>query len=168
LTTSAVQADLSSSWKQEVNRRLAEHKSRKGLSAVEQQAPVGAEHHASRRAAEAAARVAARFAKAPSYNEMLASEARAAVRAAEAASRAALDAQAAAESLLAGLEAVSEDNHAWISDAAPITRACRLRHHGRLRSKSRQAAFRNPLGGGHAVCGCRAASHACHAWSGAF
>lgn len=123
MTTSAVQADLSSSWKQEVNRRLAEHKSRKGLSAVEQQAPVGAEHHASRRAAEAAARVAARFAKAPSYNEMLASEARAAVRAAEAASRAALDAQAAAESLLAGLEAVSEDNHAWISDAAPITDA---------------------------------------------
>jgi uncharacterized RDD family membrane protein YckC len=59
---------------------------------------------ASRRAAEAAARVAARYAKAPSYTEMLAAEARAAVRAAEAASRAALEAQAAAESLLAGLQ----------------------------------------------------------------
>ena len=59
------------------------------------------------RAAEAAARVAARYAKAPTYSEMLADEARAAVRAAEAASWAALEAQAAAESLLAGLEAAS-------------------------------------------------------------
>ncbi len=60
------------------------------------------------RGALAAARVAARFAKAPSYSEMLTGEARAAVRAAEAASRAAQQAQAAAESVLAGLEAASE------------------------------------------------------------
>jgi uncharacterized RDD family membrane protein YckC len=113
LSTSAVQADLTSSWKQEVNRRLADHKSRKGLSAVERLAPAETEHPASGRAAEAAARVAARYAKAPSYSDMLATEARAAVRAAEAASRAALDAQAAAELLLAGLEAASEHKGAW-------------------------------------------------------
>jgi hypothetical protein len=51
--------------------------------------------------------VAARYANAPSFSEMLAEEARGAVRAAEAASRAALEAQAAAESVLAGLEAAS-------------------------------------------------------------
>ncbi len=55
-----------------------------------------------------AARVAARYAHAPSYNELLAGEARVAVRAAEAASRAALEAQAAAESVLAEIEAASE------------------------------------------------------------
>lgn len=59
------------------------------------------------RASQAAARVAARFANAPSYSEMLAAEARAAVIAAEAATRAAHKAQAAAESVLAGLEAAS-------------------------------------------------------------
>jgi uncharacterized RDD family membrane protein YckC len=91
-------------WKDEVSKRLAAHKSRKGLATVEQATPVEAK---SSRAAQAAARVAARYAKAPSYSEMLAAEARAAVRAAEAASRAALEAQAAAESVLAGLENAS-------------------------------------------------------------
>lgn len=65
------------------------------------------------RAAQAAARVAARYATAPSYSEMLATEARAAVRAAEAASKAALEAQTAAESLLAGLEAATIEEHSW-------------------------------------------------------
>jgi uncharacterized RDD family membrane protein YckC len=59
------------------------------------------------RAALAAARVAERFAHAPSYNEALAGEARAAVRAAKAASRAAQEAQAAAQLVLEGLEAAS-------------------------------------------------------------
>ena len=59
------------------------------------------------RAAQAAARVAARYANVPSYSEMLAAEARAAVARAEAASRAALEAQAAAESVLASIEAAS-------------------------------------------------------------
>ena len=49
------------------------------------------------RAAAAAARVAARYAKAPSFSEMQAAEARAALRVAEAATRVALDAQAAAQ-----------------------------------------------------------------------
>ena len=95
-------------WKQEVNRRLAAHKSHKGGSAPELDANADAQRGTSNRAVQAAARVAARYAKAPSYSEMMAEEARAAVRAAEAASWAALEAQAAAESVLAGLEAASD------------------------------------------------------------
>ncbi len=69
--------------------------------------PVETQPSTGGRGAEAAARVAARYAKAPKYSDMLAGEARAAVRAAEAASRAAQEAQAAAESVLAELEAAS-------------------------------------------------------------
>lgn len=60
------------------------------------------------RAATAAARVARRFAKAPSYNEVLANEARAAVEAAEAASLAAQEAHAKAQMVLAGIEAATD------------------------------------------------------------
>lgn len=88
-----------------MNRRLAAHQNRKGPVLAQPAKPV--QHGANSLAAQAAARVAARYAKAPSYSDMLAEEARAAVRAAEAASRAALHAQAAAESVLAGLEAAS-------------------------------------------------------------
>jgi uncharacterized RDD family membrane protein YckC len=95
------------SWKQEVNRRVAEHNGRKGQPASSQDAPTVSQPNGSA-AAKAAARVAARYAKAPSYSEMLAEEARAALRTAEAASRAALEAQAAAESVLADLEATLE------------------------------------------------------------
>jgi uncharacterized RDD family membrane protein YckC len=104
LSTFASNAGGAPAWKQEVNRRLAAHKSRNGPSAVPE-SPMEGQRGAGGRGAEAAARVAARFAKAPSYSEMLTGEARAAVRAAEAASRAAQQAQAAAESVLAGLEA---------------------------------------------------------------
>ncbi len=96
-----------------MNRRVAEHKGRKGAPAGETETHAEAQRGTGSRAAEAAARVVARYAKAPSYSEMLAEEARAAVRAAEAASRAALDAQAAAESILAGLEAASGGAQAW-------------------------------------------------------
>ncbi|HUB00417.1 MAG TPA: RDD family protein [Terracidiphilus sp.] len=105
---STAQANLSMTWKQEVNRRIAEHRNRKGQSTADESAGSDAHRAAgSHRAAEAAARVAARFAKAPSYSEMLTEEARAAVRAAEYASRAALHAHAAAKTVLAGLEAAS-------------------------------------------------------------
>ena len=117
LSTSAVFADPSPSWKQEVNRRVAAHRGRTGCSAAEAKARPEPNPGASRRAAEAAARVAARYAKAPSYSEMLANEARAAVRAAEAASRAALEVQAAAESFLAGLEAATVAERAWEPEA---------------------------------------------------
>jgi uncharacterized RDD family membrane protein YckC len=59
------------------------------------------------RAAQAAARVAERYAQAPSYSELLADEARNAMRAAEAASEAAQQAQAAVQNVLDGLEAAS-------------------------------------------------------------
>jgi uncharacterized RDD family membrane protein YckC len=67
----------------------------------------------STRAAAAAARVAARYANAPSYSEQLANEARAALRAAEAASKAALEAQATAQSVLDVLEAAGTAEAAW-------------------------------------------------------
>jgi uncharacterized RDD family membrane protein YckC len=118
LSTSSSQATLAPEWKQEVNKRLAAHKSRRSNSAVELEAYRleqlrQARQGGSSLAAGAAARVAARYAKAPSYSDLLAGEARAAVRAAEAVSRAALDAQAAAESLLAGLESQSVADNSW-------------------------------------------------------
>jgi uncharacterized RDD family membrane protein YckC len=63
--------------------------------------------------------VAARYANAPSYSEVLADEARAAVRAAEAASQAALHAQAAAESILASLEAGLEADREAVTPVQP-------------------------------------------------
>ncbi len=69
---------------------------------------------------EAAARVAARYANAPSYSDVLANEARAALRAAEAASRAALHAQAAAESVLAGIEAANAAEVELAAVAEPV------------------------------------------------
>jgi len=91
-------------WKQEVNRRLAAHRNRKGSQAASR--PMPAPHAlGSSRAAEAAARVAARYAHAPSYSQMQAEEARVAVRAAEIATQVALEAQAAAQDALAELHA---------------------------------------------------------------
>lgn len=57
-------------WKQEVNRRLAEHRNGKGASAAGPHA-VETEPRGSSRRAEAAARVAQRFAHAPSYRDIL-------------------------------------------------------------------------------------------------
>jgi uncharacterized RDD family membrane protein YckC len=117
------------SWKQEVNRRVAAHRSRKGVEVVEPSAPP-AHHAASSRAAQAAARVAARYAKAPSYSEALAEEARVAVRAASAAaekaraaSAAAQQAHAAAVNVLAGLEEAAQavENH-WPELPCPAAR----------------------------------------------
>lgn len=68
------------------------------------------------RAAQAAARVAARFSKAPSYSEMQAAEARAALRTAEAATRAALEAQAAAQLALANLGNSAEQDGDYVED----------------------------------------------------
>jgi uncharacterized RDD family membrane protein YckC len=104
LSTLATQPNEALSWKQEVNQRLAAHKSRRDSGAAEVAESAGALHSSNPRAAQAAARVAARYAQAPSYSQLLADEARAAVRAAEAASQAALKAQAAAESVLAEIE----------------------------------------------------------------
>lgn len=113
LSTSPGQAGLAPSWKQEVNRRIAAHKNLKNTATASAPAQLAAPGTAASRAAQAAARVAARYAKAPSFSQMLAEEARGAVRAAEAASRAALEAQAAAESVLAELEAASDGEAHW-------------------------------------------------------
>lgn len=96
------------SWKQEVNRRLAEHKTRKGIGVVDQDSSEGEQASSNSRAAAAAARVAARYAQTPSYSEMQAAEARGALRAAEAATRAALEAQAAAQAVLDHIENVGD------------------------------------------------------------
>jgi uncharacterized RDD family membrane protein YckC len=96
------------SWKQEVNRRIAEHKNRKGISVVDQDAADDMHASSSSRAAAAAARVAARYAKAPSFSDMQAAEARGALRAAEAATRVALEAQAAAQAVLDQIQNNSE------------------------------------------------------------
>ncbi|HZB88912.1 MAG TPA: RDD family protein [Terracidiphilus sp.] len=111
------------SWKEEVNRRLEAHKSRRGISVVDQGVAGESPSAVSSRAAQAAARVAARYAKAPSYSEMQAAEARAALRKAEVATRAALEAQVEAQAMLAELEMVEsqltleEDN--YIEERAP-------------------------------------------------
>lgn len=93
-------------WKQEVSRRIAAHKHRKGSPAPEQPAPEQ-QHFGSSLAAQAAARVAARYSKAPSYSQMQAEEARLAVRAAEIATQVALEAQAAAHDAIADLHAAA-------------------------------------------------------------
>jgi len=85
-----------------VNRRLAAHR-RKELSVVETGAATTPQEPSTRRAAQAAARVAERYAHVPSYSEMQASEARSALRAAEAATRVALEAQVAAQAALDNL-----------------------------------------------------------------
>ena len=97
-----------------MNRRLAEHKTRKGIGVVEEDSAEGSQASGNSRAAAAAARVAARYAKTPSYSEMQAAEARGALRAAEAATRAALEAQAAAQAILDRIEndETAYDNHA--------------------------------------------------------
>jgi uncharacterized RDD family membrane protein YckC len=99
---------LEPAWKQEVARRLAAHKNRKGAP-VPEGAPAQDQPFGSSLAAQAASRVAARYAKAPSYSEMQAEEARLAVRAAEIATRVALEAQAAAEEALAELHAAAAE-----------------------------------------------------------
>jgi uncharacterized RDD family membrane protein YckC len=90
-------------WKEEVNRRLEEHKSRRGLSLATKPSPSATPASVSDRAARAAARVAARYAQAPSYSEQQTAEARAALRAAEVATRVALEAQVAAQVALENL-----------------------------------------------------------------
>ena len=100
-------------WKQEVNRRLAEHKTRKGISVVDEDDSADQHGSANSRAAAAAARVAARYAKAPSYSDLQAADARAALRAAEAATRAAVVAQVAAQAVLDQIETAIEDREPY-------------------------------------------------------
>jgi uncharacterized RDD family membrane protein YckC len=100
-------------WKQEISAKVSAHRSRRGAFADQQPALPGMEAAASRtRAARVAARVAERYAKAPSYSEVLAAEAANAARAAEAAAHAARQAHEAAQAvtdvLWAGLDSSSD------------------------------------------------------------
>jgi len=107
LSSPAIKPNAGLNWKQEVNQRLAAHKCRKESAAGNSNAAAPPHPSVNSRAAQAAARVAARYAHAPTYSQMLAEEARAAVRAAEAASQAVLKMHAAAESVLAELESAA-------------------------------------------------------------
>ncbi len=99
-------------WKREVNARLEAHRTRRGNEAAPGQAALPGmepvQEPAGRARSSVAARVAERFAKAPSFREALAAEAEAAARAAQAAAkaarRAAEEAHQATQSLLAGME----------------------------------------------------------------
>ncbi|HEY2861132.1 MAG TPA: RDD family protein [Terracidiphilus sp.] len=108
-------------WKQEVARRLAAHKNRKG--APETRQPALEHRFGSSVAAEAAARVAARYSKAPSYSQLQAEEARLAVRAAEIATQVALEAQAVAEEAIAELHAAADAPVRGPAVVESITRA---------------------------------------------
>jgi len=113
----AVSSESLPAWKQEVNARLNAHRSRRGAFAQQPALP-GMEPPDSGatapRAARLAARVAERYAKAPTYSEVLAAEAARAARAAEAAAEAALEAQQAAEAI----RAASESEAASVSAAS--------------------------------------------------
>jgi uncharacterized RDD family membrane protein YckC len=93
-------------WKEEINAKLTAHRSRRVVATDGQQnllpgmeaLPPAAGERAGRRIA---AKVAERYAKAPSYSEMLAQEA---AKAARAAAEAAQQAHAAAQAMLHGLE----------------------------------------------------------------
>jgi uncharacterized RDD family membrane protein YckC len=98
--------EVQTDWKQEVSARLSAHRSRR--SGFAQQPPLpGMEAPAAhaRRAAKLAAKVAERYAAAPSYQEILAAEA---TRAAEAAATAAREAQQAANAVNEALRAAAE------------------------------------------------------------
>jgi uncharacterized RDD family membrane protein YckC len=107
----STQPNFTPQWKEEVNRRLAAHKNRK-TSTTDAEASSQTSGPGTSRAAEAAARVAARYAKAPSYSQLQAEEARVAVRHAEIATKVALEAQAVAESAIAGLHAAAREQPA--------------------------------------------------------
>ena len=112
MSTSLSHSGLQPAWKEEVNRRIEAHKHRKGISVVDQSSSADHQPAPGSRAAAAAARVAARYAQTPSFSEMQAAEARAALRTAEAATRVALEAQAAAQAVLDQIETESASEEA--------------------------------------------------------
>jgi uncharacterized RDD family membrane protein YckC len=106
LSTSPQTAEVAASpdavpeWKQEVNARLSAHRNRRGAFSGRQPSLPGMESPApASRTATVAARIAERYAKVPTYSELLAAEAAKAARAAEQAALAARAAQQAAEAI---------------------------------------------------------------------
>jgi uncharacterized RDD family membrane protein YckC len=98
-------------WKKELNERLAATRARHPRAMEEHASLPSLDRFSTKqesRASRLAAKVAERYANAPSYSEMLAAEARAAAFAAEAAVAAAEQARDRAQALLAGLEMPAE------------------------------------------------------------
>ncbi|HEV2274713.1 MAG TPA: RDD family protein [Acidobacteriaceae bacterium] len=97
-------------WKHELNERLQATRARRGRRGADQPSLPEFDQFSKNdsRASRLAAKVAERYANAPSYKEILAADARAAAAAAEAAVAAAQQACAAAQTLLAGLEPAGE------------------------------------------------------------
>jgi len=123
--------DASPEWRREANRRLAVHRARRGARADLQGALPGMEDRAEAEEAPSgkksvADRVAARYAKAPTYSEMLAAEARNAARAAEAAAVAAGEARDAAQAILEGLD--MDESGDEYGDPAPATKHAPTKH----------------------------------------
>ena len=105
----------SAELKREANRRLAIHRARRNDRSTLQSALPGMEtaldpEEYPSRNKSVADRVAARYAKAPSYSEMLAYEARNMARAAEAAATAAGEVRDAAQAILIGLDVDLNDD----------------------------------------------------------
>lgn len=124
-------------WKQELSERLEAHRNRRGVSpqpALQQALLPGLElqpeEPRNRRIAD---RVAARYANAPSYSELLAGEAHAAVRAATRAATAAQEAAAAAQAFLQGLDLAPEEP---IAPVAPVRRAATASRRQQQRSSA--------------------------------
>ena len=141
-------ANASTEWKDEVNARLAAHRTRRTRTPDGQPAlpgfESGAENTTKKQANSVAARVAERYAKAPSYSEMLAAQA-AAARAAEAAAEAAAQAHAATQAVFAGLE--MEDKATEVAEqdmtaSAPVTARDPVQEQPRI---ERAAEARRPL-----------------------
>ena len=104
-STSGLSSASAANWKDEINARLAAHRTRRTRVPETQASLPGLDltPEASGGRRNVAARVAERYAKAPSYQELLAAQA-AAARAAEAAAEAAAQAHAVTQAALAGME----------------------------------------------------------------
>jgi uncharacterized RDD family membrane protein YckC len=118
LNTSPQTAEVASisddlpAWKREVTARLSAHRTRRSTASSQQPTLPGMESPApAARAARVAARVAERYAKAPTYGEALAVEAAKAARAAEAAAHAAREAHQAAQAVTDVLRTSAESGH---------------------------------------------------------
>ncbi len=70
MSTSVLYPNTSETWKQEVHQRLNAHRSRRGSFAVQPAAPPPGWSAGSGRGSQVAARVAARYAHAPSYSQL--------------------------------------------------------------------------------------------------
>jgi uncharacterized RDD family membrane protein YckC len=149
-STSSLQIDSAAStpasWKDEVNARLAAHRTRRTRTPDGQSSLPGFEDTTRRKESQAtnvAARVAERYAKAPTYSEMLAAQA-AAARAAEAAAEVAAQAHATTQAVLAGLEIDEEASDPVAIAEAPARESIEAEPVAE-RSEARPSQARRPL-----------------------